>query len=449
MLEIFDRKFIKNLLILAIPVILQNLVSASLNLLDNVMIGHLGVSEIASVGLSNQYYLIFLYSITGISFGAGVFMSQFWGKKDIKNIKRYVGISLVLSLIVGGIYAAIAFFYPESILGLFTDDKSVINLGRGYLKAVALSYIFTCITTAFSVGARSITQTSLAMKASLIGLLFNAILNYIFIFGKFGIEPMGVVGAAVGTTCARFVEMTYILYVIYFKDNILKANLKELLDFNFSTLKVYFKTASSVIFNDIMWIVGVTLYSKIYAILGTGAIATMQIAIITNNVFNIFGTSIAIASSIMIGNNIGAGKSFESIKKDGYKMSQFAIMLGIIIGALFFLIAPKVNMFFNIPDDLARNVTIILRIMAIVLPFRFFGIMQILGTLRGGGDVIYAILTEIVGVWIIGVPVAYFAATYFNLSIIWVYVCVCSEEFFKVAATFPRLVSGKWIRKIV
>ena len=198
----FDKIFIKTLMILATPIILQNLISASLNLLDNIMIGHLGVDNIAAVGLSNQYYLLFYYTAMGICLGAGVFMSQFWGRHDITNIKKYVGISLVFSLIAGFIFAGAAFFFPDVIIGAFSDSEEVIKIGEGYLKTVALSYIFTCISLAFSVGSRSIAETSLPMQASIIGLIFNAVLNYIFIFGKLGFEPMGVVGAALGTTFA-------------------------------------------------------------------------------------------------------------------------------------------------------------------------------------------------------------------------------------------------------
>lgn len=445
----FDVLFIKTLMILATPIILQNLISASLNLLDNVMIGHLGVNEIAAVGLSNQYYLLFYYTVMGISLGAGVFMSQFWGKRDITSIKKYIGISLVFSLITASVFSAIAFFYPELVIKAFTDSPEVIRLGRGYLKAVALSYIFTCISLAFSVGSRSIAQTSLPMQASVIGLIFNAVLNYIFIFGKVGLEPMGVTGAALGTTFARFAEMIFILYKIYFKNNLLKANVSELLDFNFGTIRVYFKTAFPVIFNDFMWIAGITLYSKAYAVLGTDAIATMQIATITNNLFNIFGTGLAVASSIVIGNNIGAGKSNKSVQRDAYKMSEFCVLVGIVIGVVFFITAPFVNRFFNTSPKVQKDIILVLRIMAVAMPFRFFGITQIIGVLRGGGDVLYAIITEILGVWIFGVPLAFVAAIYFNAGIGVVYLCVCLEDVFKVTMTIPRLKSGKWIKTLV
>ena len=445
----FDLLFVKTLMILATPIILQNLISASLNLLDNVMIGNLGVNEIAAVGLSNQYYLLFYYTVMGISLGAGVFMSQFWGKRDITSIKKYIGISLVFSLIAATVFSAIAFFYPELIIRAFTDSPEVIRLGRGYLKAVALSYIFTCISLTFSVGSRSIAQTSLPMQASVIGLLFNAVLNYIFIFGKLGLEPMGVTGAALGTTFARFAEMTFILYKIYFGNNILKAKLSELLDFNFQTIRISFKTAFPVIFNDFMCIAGITLYSKAYALLGTDAIATMQIATITNNLFNIFGTGLAVASSIVIGNNIGAGKSHKSVQRDAYKMSEFCVLVGIVIGVIFFVTAPFVNRFFNTSPKVQQDIIHVLRIMAVAMPFRFFGITQIIGVLRGGGDVLYAIITEILGVWGFGVPLSFIAAIYFNAGIEVVYLCVCLEDVFKVVMTIPRLKSGKWIKSLV
>ena len=445
----FDKIFIKTLMILATPIILQNLISASLNLLDNIMIGHLGVDNIAAVGLSNQYYLLFYYTAMGICLGAGVFMSQFWGRHDITNIKKYVGISLVFSLIAGFIFAGAAFFFPDVIIGAFSDSEKVIKIGEGYLKVVALSYIFTCISLAFSVGSRSIAQTSLPMHASIIGLIFNAVLNYIFIFGKLGFEPMGVVGAALGTTFARFAEMSFILYKIYFKNNILKAGFSELLSFDFTTIKIYFKTAFPVIFNDFMWIAGITLYSKVYGILGTDAIATMQIATITNNLFNIFGTGLAVASSIVIGNNIGAGKSFKSIQKDAYKMSEFCVLVGIVIGALFFITAPLINIFFNTSPKVQKDIILVSRIMAVAVPFRFFGITQIIGILRGGGDVLYAIMTEILGIWIFGVPLAFIAAIYFHAGIGIVYLCVCLEDVFKVVMTIPRLKSGKWIKSLI
>ena len=438
-----DKRFIKTLLVLAVPIILQSLVTASLNLLDNLMIGSLGENEIAAVGISNQFYMVYYYSIMGITLGAGIFMSQFWGKKDISSIHKFLGISLVFGIIATIFYAAVAFFMPEKIMNIFTKEIIVISLGKNYLRMVALSYIFTTISLAFAASLRSIGQTKIPMYGSLVGLVFNGILNYIFIFGKFGAPAMGVAGAALGTTVSRCMELSFILFIIYKNKNIVAGNLSQLLNFDFSLVIKFFKTA-----NDVMWIGGITAYFVAYSKLGTNATATMQIANTINNVFNIFGIGIASASAILIGNKIGAGLE-EEAKKDALKISVFGVMIGIIIGVVFFVVAPLIAMLFKITPETYQNVIVVLRIMAAALPLRFFGIVQIIGVLRGGGDVLYAIVTELVAVWCIGVPLSFLGAVYFKFPIVLVYLMVCLEEPFKVVATVPRLRSGKWIKNLI
>ena len=448
MLKKLDRVFIKTLMVLAIPIILQSLVTASLNLLDNLMIGSLGENEIAAVGISNQFYMLYYYTVMGITLGAGIFMSQFWGKKDTSSIHKFLGISLVVGMISTIFFAVVAFFFPENIMKIFTDDNIVIVEGVAYLKMVALSYIFTTISLAYAAALRSVGQTKIPMYGSLVGLIFNGILNYIFIFGKFGAPVMGVAGAALGTTISRFMELLFIIFIIYKNKNVVAGNISELLNFDLHLVKRYFITAIPVIFNDVMWIAGITAYFVAYSKLGTNATATMQIANTINNVFNIFGIGIASASAILIGNKIGAGKE-EDAKEDATKISLFSTLLGVIIGVLFFLLAPFIAMLFKITPETYRNVILVLRVMAVVLPLRFFGITQIIGVLRGGGDVMYAIITELVAVWLIGVPLSFVGAIYFKSSITIVYILVCLEEVFKVVATYPRLRSGKWIKNLV
>lgn len=448
MFKKLDRVFIKTLMVLAIPIILQSLVTASLNLLDNLMIGSLGENEIAAVGISNQFYMLYYYTVMGITLGAGIFMSQFWGKKDIASIHKFLGISLVVGMISTIFFAVVAFFFPENIMKIFTDDNIVIIEGVAYLKMVALSYIFTTISLAYAAALRSVGQTKIPMYGSLVGLIFNGILNYIFIFGKFGAPVMGVAGAALGTTISRFMELLFIIFIIYKNKNVVAGNISELLNFDLHLVKRYFITAIPVIFNDVMWIAGITAYFVAYSKLGTNATATMQIANTINNVFNIFGIGIASASAILIGNKIGAGKE-EDAKEDATKISLFSTLLGVIIGVLFFLLAPFIAMLFKITPETYRNIILVLRVMAVVLPLRFFGITQIIGVLRGGGDVMYAIITELVAVWLIGVPLSFVGAIYFKSSITIVYILVCLEEVFKVVATYPRLRSGKWIKNLV
>lgn len=444
-----NKTFLKTLLILAVPIIIQNLISASVNLLDNIMIGSLGENEIAATGIANQYYIIFYNTSNGFIMAAGIFMAQYWGKKDVKSIHKFIGIALTFSLTSALLFAIGATVFAENIMSIFSHDSVIINLGKNYLIAVTLSYFFTIISLSFGMALRSVGYTQIPMYGSIIGLIFNGFLNYVFIFGNFGCPALGVTGAAIGTTVARFMEMTYILTTIYIRHkNVVAGSLKSIRSFNLSLIKKYIPTATPVVFNDITWTVGVTIYFVIYSKLGTNATATMQICSTINNIFNILGIGIAVAASIMIGNQIGANE-IKQVKESAIKISILGTALGVVLGIIFFVISPYVTFAFKITQETRDNVITVLKIMSVVLPLRFYGIVQIIGVLRGGGDVVYAIVTELVAVWLIGIPLSYLGVVYFNSSIAIVYSLTCLEEVFKVIATTPRLLSYKWIKSLV
>ncbi len=445
----FEKSFLKMLMALAIPIILQSLVTASLNLLDNVMVGKLGESEIASVGLSNQFYMIFYYSVAGVGMGASIFMSQLWGKRDINKIHEFLDLSLLISLLVSIFFASIAVIFPENIIHIFLKDPRVTELGVSYLRIVAASYIFSSITLSYSMALRSTGQTKIPMYGSFVGIIFNGILNYLFIFGKFGFPQMGVAGAALGTTISRLMELSFVLFMVYCRHNIIATKFHGIKTITLNKLREFFKIASPVIFNDIMWILGISTYSIAYAQLGINATATMQIAITVNNMFNIFGIGIGAASAIIIGNKIGERKTDEAHYLS-IKISQFGVVIGIVIGAAFYIISPLVVGLFKVTPETAKNVIIVLKIMACFIPIRFYAIIQVIGTLRGGGDVVYAIATEMIGIWFIGIPMA-FAAIHFipGLTITTLYFIICLEEIAKCMITYPRVMSHKWIKSLV
>lgn len=442
-----EKNFYKLILTLAVPIIIQSLITSSLNLVDNVMIGTLGENEIAAVGLANQYFFIFMMTMTGITGGTSIFLSQYHGKGDNKSIKNFMGITFVISIIVAAIFALLAFFAPVFVMKIFTKDTTVINLGVSYLKTVSLSYIFTIVTLTFSIALRSTGQASLPMVGSIIGILSNAGFNYIFIFGKLGLPAMGVRGAALGTTFSRLLEMIFVVSLIYIKDYSVKCRLKELF-FTKHQFKSFIKTATPVIFNDIMWSLGISAYSVAYAKVGTNALASMQIAITINNLFNIFGTGLASATAIIIGNKIGESKKELAIEYT-HKISKIAIVLGIIIGSALILTSPQIVKLFNITAETKAITLTVLKIMAVITPLRFFNITMIIGAFRGGGDVNYAIFAELICVWGIAVPLSFIGAALLHLNIIWVYVLVCFEEIVKLFFELPRFKSNKWIKEVI
>lgn len=245
-----DKEFLKEMLTIAIPIALQNLIASSLNMVDTLMISDLGRSSIAAVGLANQLFFFYILIVFGINTGSSIFISQYWGKKDTKNIKRILGLALSLSAIAGTIFTIVGFFYPETVMRFFIKEVEVVKLGSDYLRIVSLSYIITGIGFAYSIAARSIGKANMPMVVSAISFVTNTVFNYLLIFGKFGFPQLGVKGAAYGTLIARIVEVICIIYFIYRDIEPLAATLKELTDWTKSFVGRYLKTIYPVILNE-------------------------------------------------------------------------------------------------------------------------------------------------------------------------------------------------------
>ncbi len=443
-----DRKFLITLFTLALPIAFQNLITSSLNLIDNLMIGKLGENAIAAVGLTNQFFFVFMLCLSGINAGASIFMSQFWGKKDISKIKTALGLDIVIGVGISVLFTIIALAAPDAVIRIFTGDQEVISLGASYLSLIGISFMMTGITQAYSTVLRCTEQPKTPMYASLLGVGCNAFLNYLLIFGKFGFPELGIRGAAIATTIARAVEMVYIISIVYGTKNIISIRLREVFSFTKEFVAIYFKTSSSVIINEIIWGLGMTAYSIVYARISISAVAGMQIATTINNIFMVLCIGIASASAIMIGNQIGAGRT--DVANDyALKLGAISPFIGVIIGIGIWVSAPFVLHSFNISHTTFTSTLMVLKIMAVFCPLRFFNVLMIIGVFRGGGDTTYSMVVQGATLWLYAIPVSYIAAVYFGSSLSTVYMIICTEEIIKAGFEVKRFVSNKWMRNVI
>ncbi|MGL6173871.1 MAG: MATE family efflux transporter [Cellulosilyticaceae bacterium] len=443
-----DKTFLKNLWVLALPITIQSFITSSLNLVDNVMVGKLGEEAIASVGLANQFIFIFSLCIIGVNAGASVFMAQYWGKKDIVSIKKVLGLDLSVGMVVSVLFGAGCLIFPEFIMGILSNDSNVVTLGSGYLKIVGISCLFVNFTQGFSSALRSTGQVKVPMYASLIGVATNAILNWIFIFGKLGMPVMGVYGAALATMLARLIEMIYIVSYVYISKNIVASRLKELFSFDSNFVKIYFKTSWSVIVNELVWSVGLAAYSVAYARIGTNAVATMQIANTLNNMFTVLLVGMATATAIMIGNKIGANKEEEARRYAG-NVGLLTPIVSIIMAIGIWVLAPQILKMFNVTPSTYQDTLDVLRIMAVFLPIKAFNMVMIVGVFRGGGDTTYSMLVQAGTIWLYSVPLTFIAATIFVLPIQVVFFLLSTEECIKIVFELIRLKNGKWLKNVI
>ena len=443
-----DKKFLKTIFTLALPIIVQSFITTSLNLIDNVMVGRLGETAIASVGLANQYIFIFSLCIFGISSGAGIFMSQFWGKKDIKNIKTFLGIDLTIGLVASALFAAAAAFCPRVIMGIFSSDIEVINSGVTYLRIVAISCLFVNFTQGYSAALRSTGQVKLPMYGSLLGVLSNAFLNWVFIFGKLGAPELGINGAALATTIARFIEMSFILLTVYLRKNIVASKIKEMMNFGMGTIKTFFVTSWSVILNELIWSIGLSTYAIAYSKIGTAAVAAMQIANTLNNMFLVFLSGMAAAASIIIGNNIGAGDEDRALDYS-HKIAKLSILAGLVLGIIVWISAPFIVKPFSVAPETAATVIKVLRVMAVFFVLRSYNMVMIVGVFRGGGDTTYAMALQGCTIWFYSVPLSFIGAMVFKFPVEVVFFLISTEDIIKAIFQSRRLKTGKWLKNVV
>ncbi|MBE6022172.1 MAG: MATE family efflux transporter [Cellulosilyticum sp.] len=443
-----DKIFLKTMFVLALPITLQSFITSSLNLVDTMMVGSLEETAISAVGLANRYMFIFTLCIMGINAGANVFMSQLWGKRDVKGIKTFLGLDLTVGLIASGMFGALAFFGPSIIMNIMSGDPAVIKLGEEYLRIVAPSCLFMGMTQAYSTALRSTEQTKLPMYGSLIGVALNIILNWVFIFGKFGMPVMGVNGAALATMIARLAEMLFVVGMVYITKNKVAAKFKEMFNYKWSTVVLYFKTSWSVILNELIFSFGLAAYSVAYAKISTNASATMQISNTIIDMFFIFLTGIGTASAIMIGNKIGA-KEEDRAKEYASHVGKLTPLIGITLGVALWCLAPIVPTWFKIQPETYQDTVTVLRTMALFMPLRTFNTIMIIGVFRGGADTMYSMFVQAGTILCYSVPLAFIGAVALKWPVYLVFLLVCTEEIIKIPFEFARLKSGKWIKRVV
>ncbi len=442
-----DRHFFTQMFRLALPITLQNFVLSSLNLVDSIMIGGLGESAIAGVGLANQYYFLLNLLLFGIVSGSSIFTAQYWGSRDIKNIRKVLGICIITGGAGALVFTIAGLLFPAEILGIFSEDQTVIALANEYLRIVLFSYVIMAVSFAYSFSLRSTGDVKIPLVVSTIALGINTILNYLLIYGHFGFPAMGVAGSAVGTVIARVIELVLLLFAVYSKNTVLAASFHELFGQAAGFAKQFFKVTLPVILNESMWGLGMTMYAIVYARMGTDVFASTNITGTVEKIVWVVFMGIGNACAIMIGNKIGSGNEKEVF----LYAKRFAILgpaAAVVIGAFVIAISPWVLAPYKVSPAVLEYARLNLVFFCLFMWAKVFNYINVIGILRSGGDTTFCLLLDTGGVWIIGIPMAFIGGLVLELPIYIVYALVQIEEVVKFIIGIPRLVSKKWINNL-
>lgn len=444
-----DTQFLKKTVMIALPVAMQGMLNTVVNLVDNLMIGSLGSTAIASVGLANKVFFVFTLLVFGINSGSGVLAAQYWGNKDVKNIRRVLGVALTLAVAASVIFMVPACLKPRLLMRIFTTSEASIKMGAAYLAVAAFSYPCTALTNTYVAMLRAVNRVKAPVVISSIAILINICFNYILIFGKFGAPAMGVVGAALATLIARVAEVACILGVVYVGKTPIACRARELFGWSKVFLIKFFVTALPVIINEFIWGLGTTVYSMAYGRMGDDAVAAITIATTIQDVVVVLFQGLSAATAVILGNEMGAGKLKRA---ETYATNFFILQFMVTVATALFCVGMRwifISLYQpGISDEVARSVSRCIIMFALFMPFKMFNYVNVVGVLRSGGDTAMCLFIDTSGVWCIGIPLAFIGGLVLKQPIHIVYGMVMLEEVYKAVIGYIRYRQKKWLRNL-
>lgn len=432
----------------ALPIAAQSLIASSLSLIDNLMVGSLGELELNAVGVSVQYFFVNWMLLFGFTSGTATFISQFYGVGDMKNIKRTTGFGLTIAGCIGLTFFSIGMIFPEYVLRIFTNFPEVIELGVVYIRAGSPCFLFLAVTQPFTVALRATQQTRLPLYASVTALLTNTFLNYVLIFGKFGAPALGVQGAAIATSIARFIEMSLILYMVFGRKNVVAGTISEYFSYTKELAGRIIRNALPTTIQETMWGFGTSLYVAAFARIGITAGAAIQACNTINNMFCLAAFSVGDAVLILVGQKLGEGKT-ELAYDMSKKMTVIGLVLGVVAGIGLILAGDPLLSMFEFTEEGAETAAKIILIYGLTLWLNLYNGIHVSGTLRCGGDTRFAMIAETCTVWLIGVPIAFITSLYFGWPVYFAVLAVKIEELVKGLILTKRYLSKKWLNNVI
>jgi len=444
-----NRTLVQKILKIGLPIAIQNFVGTLLNLVDNMMIGSRGEEALAAVSVSNRIFFIMIITLFGAYSGLGIFTAQYWGKKDLVNIKKIMGMAFTLGIALASAFTLVILIFPSEIISIFIREDVVIQKGSSYLSIAAFTYIPVAIAYVFAYTSRAVHRTKVPMTASIIALSINTFLNYLLINGNWGMPELGVRGAAIATLTARLIELTLLIVIIYkSKDHPLAGKLREFFSYNLAMFRKVIKTAFPVIVNESAWVVGVSVYFIAYGFLGTAAIASAQVALTISDLIWAFLIGMGNATAVLVGNEIGANR-IESAFNASKRLVRMEFIVTLFLAAAYAAFGYAIAGLFGLTDATKELATKCIYVTAAFIPVRQLGFVYIVGILRSGGDTRFCMFLDIGMVWFIGIPMAFFAVLVLKLPIYWAMVLINIEEIIKVVIARRRFLSRKWINVLV
>ena len=450
------KEFYKKVLFIAIPIILQNGITNFVGLLDNIMVGQVGTDQMSGVSIVNQLFFVFNLSIFGGISGAGIFSAQYYGKGSHEGVRQTFRFKIITCILIAVIGLVVLTGFDKPLIDMFLNEGSetgnaeeTLRYGIDYLKVMLIGLVPFAINSAYTSTLRETGETVLPMKAGIAAVFINLCLNYVLIFGHFGVPAMGVVGAAIATVFSRFVECAIV--IIWTHTHKEKA---RFIDGAYKSLNIPLPLVKQIIvkgmplmINEFLWSVGMTLLTQNYSTRGLATVAALNISNTINNVFNVIYIALGSTVAIIIGQHLGANR-MEDAKREDAQLIAFSVASCFVVGGVLVLIAPLFPQLYNTTDEVKEIAKNLIYVVAIMMPMNAF-LHASYFTLRSGGKTVITFFFDSVFICCVSVPAAFGLAHYTNVPIITMFVMVQCIDLIKCVIGFILVKKGVWLQNMV
>lgn len=445
-----DKTFYRTFAILTLSLALQNLLTYSVNLADNIMLGRFSQDALSGASLCNQLQFFLQMLVQGVGEGVVVLGARYWGKKDLKPIPDIIGAGLRFGVSIAAVLFVLALLFPTQIIRLMTNDPVIMEQAVQYLQIICFTYVIFALTNMLTASLRSIGIVKIGYIISASTLCINICLNYVLIYGHFGAPALGVRGAAIATLVSRTVELLIVIWFLKFREHTLRLNWRKLLFIDTSYIRDYIHVSLPMLVTQTMWGASSIIQT---AILGNMENAAMvvpanSISVLVFQILSVVGYGAASAAAIMTGRTLGEGHK-ERIDQTALTFQIMFCIIGVFTGLIILLSrGPVLQIYNTLSPEAAELTRQFITVLAITSVGTCYQMAADCGILRAGGDTRFAMWNNLVFVWLICLPCAALSAFVFHFSPVVVFFCLKMEQLGKCPVIFLRVRSKKWIKQI-
>ena len=447
-----DARFWRDIARLALPIALQNLLSSSFSLVDTLMVGQLGDTPLAAVGMAGQFGWFLSMILFGMTSALTMFVSQYWGAHDIKSIHKVYGIALAIAFGVAGVFTIAGAAFPRGVVWIFNREADVLDVGAQYLLIAAFSYPAIALNYVFMGVLRSTERVKLPLYATLVTTLLNAGLDYAFIFGFGFIPAMGARGAAIATVISAWLSPLITFAVSLIEKNMLIAPIREIFGFDGDFVRVFLRRALPVVANETLWGAGTLVFNIIFANLGSGNYAAVTIMRTFESIAFVFFVGLGSASSVIVGKSVGAGDITAAVR-DSRRFAVLVPSFSLLLGAVIIIFRrPIVGVFDlggTITAETLNTAVWILSIYAAEMAIRNIPYIMICGIFRPGGETKMGMKFDLLFLWCVSLPATLIAAFVLRLPFPAVFATMyIAEDWLKAVFCVRYFLTERWLKPV-